>query len=199
MNLHSTLNRPVRALSIIATLALMASIVPAALARPSSDKSDKNGEESAKVIAHLVLPGTAVRQVFQQQRNGKNLLYLQQGAHFSVVDVTNPEQPILVERVASKDKLEEVGAGLAITVVSDSNSPSTAVPTQSIRVMDLSDSKNPRTIKTFTGVTSILPDDARKLIYITNDEGLWVLRHHQPYALPLCDSSSEIAAMPECR
>jgi len=196
MNTDSNLNSG-RGILILAVFVLMAALVPSALAMPNSDK-DKD-DNSVKVVAHLTLPGTAVRQVFQQQHEGKNYLYLQQGGHFSIIDVSTPDSPVLVERVSSKERLEEVGSGLAITMVSDANSGSATVPTQSIRVMDLSDPKNPRTIKTFTGVTSILPDDTRRLIYITNSEGLWILKHNRATALPLCDSSSEISAMPLCR
>jgi hypothetical protein len=46
--------------------------------------------EPPKVIAHLALPGTAVRQMVLRQHDGKQYLYLQQGAHFTLVDVTAP-------------------------------------------------------------------------------------------------------------
>ena len=55
-------------------------------------------------------------------------------------------------------------------------------PTQSVRVLDLSDPANPRTLQSFSGVTSILADDEHNLIYIANNEGLWILRHEQEQA-----------------
>jgi hypothetical protein len=51
-------------------------------------------------------------------------------------------------------------------------------------------------------VTSILPDGGHGLIYLTNNEGLWILRYNRPSLLepakkkPPCDSESEIMAMP---
>jgi hypothetical protein len=73
-------------------------------------------EEPARVIAHITLPGTAVRQMFVQQHDGKQYLYLQQKAHFTVVDVTDPKQPSVVERVASRGSMRSIGHGLALTV-----------------------------------------------------------------------------------
>jgi hypothetical protein len=65
--------------------------------------------------------------------------------------------------------------------------------------MDLSDPKHPRTIRTFNGVTSILPDDTRKLVFIASNEGLSVLSHKQPFHLPLCTSEDAMEPDPECQ
>src|ERR1700693_25651 len=127
--------------------------------------SAATAEEPAKVIAHITLPGTAVRQMFLQHHDGKQYLYLQQGAHFTVVDVTDPKNPTIVERVASRGGLEWIQSGLALTVAPEKGSTSpqpTTVPTQVVKVMDLGDPKHPRTIQTFSGVTSVLPDDTRE-------------------------------------
>ena len=69
-------------------------------------------------------------------------------------------------------------------------------------MLDLSDPKNPKTLETFNKVTSILPDGGHDLIYLTNDEGLWILRYNHPSLIepskkkPPCDSNAEIQAMP---
>jgi hypothetical protein len=164
--------------------------------------SAATAEEPAKVIAHIALPGTAVRQMFLQQHEGKQYLYLQQGAHFTLVDVTDPKNPTIVERVASHGSLESIQSGLVLTAApekgSTSQQPST-VSTQVLSVMDLTDPKHPRTIQTFSGVTSILPDDTRKLVFIANNEGLTVLSHQQPFRRPLCTSEDAMKADAECR
>jgi hypothetical protein len=41
--------------------------------------------------------------------------------------------------------------------------------------------------QTFEGVSNLLLDNARNLIYITNGEGLWILSHNVP-PHPICDS-----------
>jgi hypothetical protein len=164
--------------------------------------SAATAEEPAKVIAHITLPGTAVRQMFLRQHDDKQYLYLQQGTHFTVVDVTDPKNPTIVERVASHGSLEWIQSGLVLTAAPEKGSTSqqpSAVPTQVVNLMDMSDPKHPRTVQTFSGVTSILPDDTRKLVFIANSGGLTVLSHEQPYRLPLCTSESAMMAEAQCR
>jgi hypothetical protein len=75
-------------------------------------------------------------------------------------------------------------------------------PTETVRVLDLSDPRNPKTLETFNKVTSVLADGGHGLIFVTNNDGLWILRYSRPALLepakkkPPCDSESEIQAMP---
>ncbi len=55
-------------------------------------------------------------------------------------------------------------------------------PTETVRVLDLSDPRNPKTLETFNKVTSLLPDGGHGLIYLTNNDGLWILRYNRPSA-----------------
>jgi hypothetical protein len=166
--------------------------------KAATQDSKNNGKEMTKVVAHIALPGSAVRQILFQEENGKRYLYLQQHVHFTVVDVTDPDKPQIVDRVASGGRLTDVGAGLAIAVSSDQSGEGT-VPTQTIKLMDMSDPKNPRTVKTFTGVTSMFSEDGRHLIYVTNGEGLWIVKHSMTHRLPFCTSESEENSVAQCR
>ncbi len=147
-----------------------------------------------------------------QREEGKRYLYIQQASKqgFMIVEVTKPEAPTLLKRSAQANQntagnLEMVSPDVAIAESPERN-PTTLVsnerPTETVRLLDLSDPKNPKTLETFNKVTSILPDGGHGLIYLTNDEGLWVLRYNRPPRLepakkkPPCDSESEIAAMP---
>src|SRR5579872_1501354 len=179
------------------SLALVAFLATAGLLAPNALAKKNAATESATVIAHLPVQGSAVNNMFLQDDGSKHYLYLQQGQQegFTVVDVSKPQKPNVVRHEAWKGttepggRLQMVGGGIALAETPESaqnastrhvvtpapNSPKK--PTQSVRILDLSDPKNPRTLQTFQGVTSILADDTRKLIYITNGEGLWVLRH----------------------
>lgn len=173
-------------------------VLPSQMRPATQDNSKSATRDKIAVVGHLVLPGSAVRQIFMQEGKGKRYVLLQQNVHFTVVDVSDPKNPIIVERVASEGKLTDVGAGLAISVQSDQ--PGQAiVPTQTIRLVDLSDPKHPRTVKNFTGVTSIYSDDARQLIYVTNGEGLWIVKQYETFRLPLCTSESEENSVVQCR
>jgi hypothetical protein len=182
-----------------AVLALIAPIFFSNLTHATTQDNGKDGsKEKITVVAHLPLPGSAVRQMFLEQEHGKQYLYLQQNVHFTVVDVTDPKNPRIVERVASEGKLTDVGAGIAIAVQSDQSGQGSA-PTQTIRLVDLSDPKNPHTVKKFDGVTSVYSEDGRRLIYITNSEGLWVIKHYETFRLPLCTSESEENSVAQCQ
>jgi hypothetical protein len=164
----------------------------------TQNNSNNGSKEKVSVVAHLPLQGSAVRQIFLQQESGKQYLYLQQNAHFTVVDVTDSKNPRIVERVASGAKLTDVGAGIAIAVQADPSAQA-SVPTQTIRLVDVSDPKNPHTAKKFEGVTSVYSDDGRQLIYITNNEGLWVIKHYETFRLPFCTSESEENSVAQCQ
>jgi hypothetical protein len=164
----------------------------------AQNNSNNGSKEKISVVAHLPLQGSAVRQIFLQQENGKQYLYLQQNVHFTVVDVTDPKNPRVVDRVASGGKLTDVGAGIAIAVQSD-QSGQASVPTQTIRLVDVSDPKNPHTAKKFEGVTSVYSENGRQLIYLTNAEGLWVIRHYETFRLPFCTSESEENSVAQCQ
>jgi hypothetical protein len=194
-----------------AVLALLAALAPNAIAK------DQPTQRIA-VIGHLALPGVSVSQMSVQQQGGKQYLYIQQRAKAEplVIDVTKANRPEVVGEVPAKpdgEKLDVVGPGLALSETPESSASGTArhalVParapgaggaqaTESVRVLDLSDPKNPKTLQTFAGVTSILADDGRKLIYIANGEGLWILRHVDKRSIPHCDSEMVFSEIADC-
>lgn len=191
----------------------------------SAGAKDKpaESEQRVNVIAHLSLPGPPVSQMFVQQEGTKQYLYVRQPSEqgFTIVDVSRPSKPNVVKRdawpnTASSGKLEMVGSGIALAETPESSgagvarhelvpakvqpAAADARPAQSVRVLDLSDPKNPRTLQTFDGVTSILADDGRSLIYIANGEGLWILKHSpRKRQMPLCDSESVFSPIADCQ
>jgi len=196
--------------SNFATLALIPLL--AAMGLASEPAAPKPTDVPATVIAHLPLPQTTGSQMLLQKENGKEYLYVQQSSKqgFMVVDVTKPDKPNLLKRTAQSDQatsgnLEMLSPDVAIAQAPEKTSNTlTSNPrvTETVRVLDLSDPKNPKTLETFNKVTSLLPDGGHALIYLTNDEGLWILRYNHPSLLEPakkkrpCDSESEIAAMP---
>jgi hypothetical protein len=181
----------------------------------SEQPAPKPTDLPATVIAHLPLPQATGNQMLLQRENGKQYLYVQQAAKqgFMVVDVTKPDKPSLLKRTAESNQatsgnLEMVSPTVAIAEAPE-KTPTTLTssshPTETVRVLDLSDPRNPKTLETFTKVTSLLPDGGHSLMYLTNNEGLWILRYSHPSLIepakkkPPCDSNSEIMAIPpEC-
>ena len=193
---------------------LLVSLVPilCGVALSGEQPAPKPTDVPATVIAHLALPQATGNQMLLQRENGKQYLYVQQAAKqgFMVVDVTKPEKPSLLKRTAESNQatsgnLEMVSPDVAIAEAPE-KTPTTLAsssrPTETVRVLDLSDPRNPKTLETFTKVTSLLPDGGHNLMYLTNNEGLWILRYNHPSLLepakkkPPCDSNSEIMAMP---
>jgi hypothetical protein len=162
----------------------------------------------AAVVAHLTLHGAAVSQLALQQHGDKQYLYVEQASEegFAIVDVTKPDQPNLIKseawpNQASIGKLQMVSKRLALTGASDTPTAEAISSTETLKVLDLSDPANPRTILTFAGVTSTLADDARSLVYITNSDGLWILKHpsdqetsFQAHACSSEDASNDVAS-----
>jgi hypothetical protein len=191
---------------------LLLSSILIAIGSASERPATKPTDVPATVIAHLALPQATGSQMLLQRQEGKQYLYVQQSAKqgFMIVDVTKPERPALLKRTAESNQatagnLEMVSPDVAIAKAPE-RTPATLTssshPTETVRVLDLTDPRNPKTLETFNKVTSILPDGGHGLIYLTNDEGLWILRYNRPALLepskkkPPCDSESVIMAMP---
>ena len=189
-------------------LLLSAGILLSAAEQPTPKPTDV----PAVVIAHLPLPQATGSQMLLQRENSKQYLYVQQAAKqgFMMVDVSKPEQPSLLKRTAESNQattgnLQIVSPDVAIAEAPE-KTPTTLAssnhPTETVRVLDLSDPRNPKTLETFNKVTSLLPDGRHGLIYLTNNDGLWILRYNRSAPLepekkkPLCDSNAEIMAMP---
>jgi len=182
------------------------------LAGASEEPTSKPTDLPASVIAHLPLPQATGSQMLLQKEDTKQYLYVQQAAKqgFMVVDVSRPDRPSLLKRTAESNQstsgnLQMVSPDVAIAEAPE-RTPATLTsnnhPTETVRVLDLTDPRNPKTLETFNKVTSILSDGRHGLIYLTNDEGLWILRYNRPALLepakkkPPCDSESSIMAMP---
>ncbi len=190
----------------------LCSFVVIAVLAGANESSTKPTDVPATVIAHLPLPQATGNQMLLQKEEGKHYLYVQQAGKtgFMIVDVSNPEQPALLKRTAEPNQttsgnLELVSPDVAIAEAPEKTPTtltSTSHPTETVRVLDLSDPRNPKTLATFTKVSSLLPDGAHGLIYLTNNDGLWILRYNRPARLepakkkPPCGSESAIQAMP---
>ncbi|HZW80391.1 MAG TPA: hypothetical protein VFF50_07970 [Candidatus Deferrimicrobiaceae bacterium] len=187
-------------------------LLSAAACATASEEPSKPTDVPATVIAHLPLPQATGSQMLLQKEKGKQYLYVQQAAKqgFMIVDVSKPEEPTLLKRTAESNQatsgnLQVVSPDVALAEAPE-KTPTTLTsnshPTETVRVLDLSDPHNPKTLETFTKVTSVLPDGNKGLIYLTNNDGLYILRYTHPSRLepakkkPPCTSESEIQAMP---
>lgn len=182
---------------------------------PSIRANNKPTEVPAKVIAHLTLQEAPGSEMLLQNKGDKQYLYVQKASKqgFSIVDVTKPTLPGLVKTTnsandATAGNLEMVSPDVGLAAVPDKSSKgvihSSDNPTETVKVLDLSDPAHPKVLQTFTGVTSLLRDTGRSLIYLANNEGLWILSYPKPGLTQAkkkrpCTSEDAIRAMPsEC-
>lgn len=179
---------------------------------PCVSGNTKPTEVPAKVIAHLSLKEAPGSEMLLQTKGEHQYLYVQKASKqgFMLFDVTKPSTPGVVNTNASASdatagKLEMVSPDVALAEVPDKNSKgiirSADSPTETVKLLDLSDPAHPKVLQTFSGVTSILQDPTRGLIYLANGDGLWVLRHARPGFTPAkkkrgCGSEDAIASMP---
>lgn len=203
-------------MNAVAISAFLSILGPLCLAK---DKPAQSETQRVSVIAHLPIEGAPVTQLFVQEEGGKQYLYVRQAAQsgYTVVDVSRANKPKIVKRDASQNlgssqKLQMISGGIALSETPESagtggvrhelapsKAPVASNP-QSLRVLDMSDPANPKTLQTFEGVTSVLADDSRDLIYIANSEGVWILRHVQGRPpRPRCDSESVFSPIADCQ
>ena len=204
--IHSTTARK-HIFNALVLLGIFAATVPSADAK---HRAVKVSEQPAIVVGHVALAGAPASQIFSQDIGGKQYLYIGGDSKegFTQVDVTNPNKPGIIKRVAwpteiSTGRLQMVGGGLALVEGPDSASlkADQPAPTSTVKVFDLSDPANPRVVISFSGVTGTLQDEGRNLVYITNGEELWILRNNQalaaadkPRACTSDDAYSDVAS-----
>ena len=178
----------------------------------AAQTSSGSPQEHVKVLANLPLDGMHVNQMFMQQRDTKFYLYLHRPIReaYALVDVTNPDKPVLLTRDALKEPpgsqvLPPASSSvLALTVTPEGGSAHAAptaaqLPTETVQFVDTSNPKSAKTVKTFKGVTSLYTDDARKLVYLVNGEGLWIVSHRMIRPMPLCTSEEALNPVPDCQ
>jgi hypothetical protein len=185
-------------------IALTIAAVVLALGSSAFAKKPDKPWQAASVIAHLPLQGAAPSQMYLQARGDKRYLYIDQGSSqgYTVVDITKPAQPNVVKRVDS-GKVQVAGSNVALAETPEQGKTvaHSHAPTESVTVLDTSDPANPKALQTFQGVTSVLQDNLRGLIFLTNNGGLWILQQTEARMRPArkkqpCNSESAISAMP---
>jgi hypothetical protein len=203
-------------LASVVSIGILAAGASGAAARTASSGSPKKAENAnvhVDEVAHLPLDGMHVNQMFVERLdNNRVYLYLQRSAKgtFAVVDVSNPAKPVLL----SPDALQETagsevqppaeGSALAVVFIPEGSlaHPSLAaepLPTETVQFLDMSDPENVKSVQTIKGVTSVYADDARNLVYLVNDGGLWILSHYMPPAEHLCGSGDALNPLPNCQ
>jgi hypothetical protein len=168
----------------VAVLALGIAAAPSMFAKA---KEKKSAVSNLGVIAHVQLDGGSATHMVLMEKNGKEYLYLglASSSGFCVFDVTTPAAPRKLERFAGAGGAQAadfqlVGDTLAVSSHSgEATSGSSDSASRLTTILNMTDPTNPQSIQTFAGVTSVVADNARGLIYLSNGEGLWIVQARQ--------------------
>lgn len=190
--------------TLVASTLAVVTLMLAGLAPSVFAKKPEKPTQAASVIAHLPLQGAVANQMYLQASGDKRYLYIDQGSNqgYTVVDITKAARPNIVKHVDS-GKVQVVGSDLALAESPDQGKTvaRSHTPTESVTFLDTSDPANPKAIQSFQGVTGVLQDSVRGLVFLTNSDGLWILQQTAAKMRPArkkppCNSESAISAMP---
>ena len=151
-----------------AAIAIVIMGIAATPAFPAKASSKKTSDTPSNVVAHVQLSGGPTTRMLLVRKNGREylLLGLDSSSHVAVLDVTQPGQPRIVETVAGAagapaTELKVIADTLTLFGTSAAESAAPA---------------GPKEIRSISGVTAFVKDKAQGLIYVTNGDGLWILK-----------------------
>jgi hypothetical protein len=171
---------------VVAATGLLA--VAASSASAANRAATKPVEPGIAVVAHVPLArGPADHLFVREGQKNRIFLYIvhESSGAISVVDITQPARAALVKGVetaqpAMGGRVVTVGTNTLI-VENDQTQGAPAPPQrQTVRLFDLSDPATPRVALQFERVSTYIMDASRSLIYLVNDEGLWIIQHPEP-------------------
>ncbi len=160
--------------------------VSAAQAKGKKPKPAPNEpQDEIQVVGHIPLTGGAVTHFIVTQHYSSSYLYAEHGGgQLTLLDVTHTAHPVVVAELpaALTDASANLYAvaGTAALVTDGVETPTPVAKGQTVRVMDFSDPLHPKVAREFKEVTAMTRDDRRGLIFVANNEGIWIL--HQSYA-----------------
>ena len=172
---------------LLAAAGILAPVLPAQAKAKKSKKNAADANDAIEVVAHISAPGGPITRFLATQHYSSSYLYLEHenGRELTLIDVSQADKPLVLADIptpSGSSNLYAVAGSAALFTDDNSRTAASAapVPPQNVRIMDLSDPKNPKVARQFTGVTALMRDDRRGLIFLANSDGVWVL--HQRFA-----------------
>jgi hypothetical protein len=170
-NSSGTFRRFATRSALALTLAISAMGIAATLtagAAQAAGNSSKNTDSPANLVGHLTITGGNVTRMLLVKRNGKEYLALglDSSAQVAMVDVSDPRRPLQMDSAApapGKPATEVRVIADTLTMFGKSDAATPA-------------STDPKEIRSFSGVTAFLVDNAHGLIYAANNDGLWIVK-----------------------
>jgi hypothetical protein len=147
-------------------------------------KQDDSSQDQITVVAHIPSMGGPVTRFIPTQHYGRSYVYAEHesGKTLTLIDVTNPGQPVVLADVAYPDSSASssllTATGTAALVSDTPGVDAKPAPAQIIRIMNLGDPLHPTVAQEFKGVTATSRDAQPGLILLANADGIWILQQH---------------------
>lgn len=164
----------------------MLALLSTSFALPARNKPKKAAsappQDQIEILANLPVTGGPITRFTMTQHYSRSYLYMEHASHvLTLVDVTDARHPTLLADLdlrATGSGMLLTAAGDAALIGSDASTPD-PVKEKTMTILSFADRAHPKTIRQFDKVTSTALDDSRGLVFIANDQGLWIL-HRNP-------------------
>lgn len=166
-------------ISMSAVLSFGVFCVCAQAGTPKAPPAKDANHDSIRVIAHIALKDSSPCRLTTAEHWRKQYLYLDhpQTSNLTIVDITNAAQPHVAKEVHRGEITGEIR--LMVGDVGLTTSPVAESAPKTVSIVSFGDPLTPKLQQTFKNVSGFSQAPRRGLIFIVNDEGLWVL-HEQP-------------------
>jgi hypothetical protein len=167
-NSSQTFRRFTTKTALAITLALTALGIAATADAQAAGDSSKNAASPANLVGHVTVSGGNVTRMLLVKRNGKEYLVLglDSPAQVALLDVSDPRRPQNLDSAAPAagkpaTEIRVIADTLSVFGKSDAATPASA---------------DPKEIRSLSGVTAFLLDNAHGLIYAANNDGVWIVK-----------------------
>lgn len=129
----------------------------APLGSAKSKKAKVDPKDQIEVVGHIAIATGPVKRFISTRHYSSSYLYAEHlDGKLTLIDVTNENQPVMLAEVASAPggtigSLSAVAGTAALVSSEPASAASTAADPQAMKIMDLSDPKNPKIAREFTG------------------------------------------------
>ena len=147
-------------------------------------KQDDSSQDQITVAAHIPSTGGPVTRFIATQHYGRSYVYAEHesGKTLTLIDVTNPAQPMVLADVAYPNNSSSssllTATGTAALVTDTPVVDAKQAQAQIIRIINLADPLHPSVAQEFKGVTATSRDVQPGLILLANADGIWILQQH---------------------
>ena len=162
---------------------LFAGVTLVPLTEAGNPKVQVKPVDSIEVVGHLALPETSVAALTASEHWRRDFLHLQDPARgqITVVGVTDPAHPSIVKRLSLPEGLAQCSLLVSVgdaALLSGTNLRSAAPQPDSVSIVSFAGPDRGRVVRQFEKVSAFLVHGERRLNYLVNTDGLWVLRQN---------------------